>query len=386
MMRTDGPIRIAFVLHVMQVAGAEMLVAGIIRRLAPTLDPVVLCLDDLGQLGERMQHEGVPVVVLGRRPGLDWSTSGRLAAELQRRTIEVVHAHQYTPFFYSALAKLRLRRRCHLMFTEHGRHYPDLVSSRRRLANRAVLARMADEVTGVCQFSARQLAVADGFSRRPIEIIENGIDVHDEPRPDDARGLVRARFGLAANQRYIVCVARFHPVKDHAMLLRAFARVAAERHDVELLLAGDGPLRPALEQDVRARGLTSRVRFLGVCDDVPALLRAADVFTLTSVSEAASLTLLEAMEARLPVVVTNVGGNPEIVRSGIDGLLVPRGDAAQTAQALLDLLDAPDMARRMGESGHRRVRERYNLTNTIASYGARYAAAAAELRAHPSCS
>src|SRR5438034_8860360 len=119
----------------MQVAGAEMLVAEIIRRLGPRIDPVIVCLDGVGQLGERMLAEGVPVVSLDRAPGLDWRVARGLAHELDRRRVEVVHAHQYAPFFYTALARLRLRPRVHVMFTEHGRHYPDTVSAKRRLAN-----------------------------------------------------------------------------------------------------------------------------------------------------------------------------------------------------------------------------------------------------------
>ena len=96
------------------------------------------------------------------------------------------------------------------------------------------------------------------------------------------------------------------------------------------------------------------------------------MFALTSVSEAASLTLLEAMASRLPVVVTAVGGNPEIVRDGVEGVLVPRGDAAAAAAALLRLLDDPIAAARMGEAGRARVKERYQLSRTIDAYGRLY--------------
>ncbi len=150
------------------------------------------------------------------------------------------------------------------------------------------------------------------------------------------------------NACYLACVARFHPVKDHATLLRAFAAVAAARDNVDLLLVGDGPLRGELERLTRQLGIQSRVRFLGVRSDVPDLLRAVDLFTLTSVSEAASLTLLEAMASFLPVVVTAVGGNPEIVRHEKEGLLVPRADAPATAAALLRLLGDPVTAGRHG--------------------------------------
>jgi L-malate glycosyltransferase len=367
--RTAGssPLRVAFVMHVMQVAGAEVLVAETIRRLAGRIEPVVLCLDGVGTLGERLLAEGVPVVSLGRRPGRDWRLVWRLARELRDRRISVVHAHQYTPFFYAALARIVSGRSVKVILTEHGRHFPDIVSPVRRAVNRLALDHLADAVNACCSFSSQALAHVDGFSGRRIEVIENGIEVERYGTALD-RVALRHALGLESERRYVITVARFHPVKDHSTLLRAFASVVEARPDVELLLVGDGQLRGHLEQQVSALGLEKRVRFLGVRSDVPSLLQAADVFAMTSMSEAASLTVLEAMASRLPVVVTAVGGNPEMVRQGIDGLLVARGDAAGTAAALLQLLNNPTIAANMGAAGRARVDERYRLSCTIENY------------------
>src|SRR5260370_40260790 len=121
--------------------------------------------------------------------------------------------------------------------------------------------------------------------------------------------------------------------------MRAFAAVAAARAEGALLLGGDGPLRGELQEQARGLGIADRVRFLGIRRDVPQLLQAADVFTLTSLSEAASLTILEAMASRLPVVVTAVRGNAEMGRHGMGGLLVRRGNDAAAPAALLHGLD-----------------------------------------------
>jgi L-malate glycosyltransferase len=266
-----------------------------------------------------------------------------------------------------------------VIFTEHGRHYPDIVSRKRRFANRLVLSRLADEITAVSRFSARSLADIDGFGGRAIQTIDNGIEAARYLESRDRHAL-RRRLGLDPRRRYVISVARFHPVKDHATLIRAFEQVAAARPDVDLLLAGDGPLRADLERQVAEAGICSRVRFLGVRNDVADLLRAADLFVLTSRSEAASITLLEAMASSLPLVVTAVGGNPEIVRDGVEGVLVPRGDAAAAARALGRLLDDPCAAREMGMAGRARVIERFTLEATVNQYHHRYVAAAQQLR------
>jgi glycosyltransferase involved in cell wall biosynthesis len=364
----DRRVRVSFVVHVMQVAGAEMLVAETIRRLHGQILPTVFCLDAVGPLGERLRTEGLAdVVCLGRRPGRDWRVAWRMARELRDRGIEVIHAHQYTPFFYAALARVLAGGMPRLILTEHGRHYPDVVSPRRRMLNRLVLDRLAHAVNAVCGFSAASLTRMDGFSAERIEVIENGIDLARYNPAADRPGL-RRRLGLDPARRYVANVARCHPVKDQAMLLNAFAQVAGTCPDVDLLIVGDGPLRPDLERLAGRLGLAGRVLFLGVRSDVPDILQAADVFALTSVSEAASLTLLEAMASGLPVVVTAVGGNPEIVREGHEGLLVPRGDAPAAATALLRLLDGPAAAAALGAAGRARVAERYRLDQTIAAY------------------
>jgi glycosyltransferase involved in cell wall biosynthesis len=364
---TPGAIRIAFVMHVMQVAGAEVLVAETIRALGNRLDPVIFCLDAIGPLGEALQSQGVPVVSFGRRPGYDWRVAWQMARELRRRRIQVIHAHQYTPFFYSALARVLAGGRPRLIFTEHGRHYPDVVRPVRRHVNRWLLSHLVTQTNAVCAFSATALREVDGFSGVQVGVIENGIQLDRYAGHLDST-LARQRVGVPADRRYIVNVARLHPVKDQATLIDGFRVVAPAHPDVDLLLAGDGPLRAELEQRVRQLNLGDRVHFLGVRDDVPSVLAAADVFCLTSVSEAASLTLLEAMGSGLPVVVTNVGGNPEIVRDSVEGLLVPRGDANAVGRALLQILDDPGLAARLGAAGAERVRQLYRLDRTIERY------------------
>lgn len=366
-MHTSAKLRVGFVLHVMQVAGAEVLVAEIIRQLRDLMEPTIFCLDAIGSLGETLLGEGVAVVCLNRKPGRDWGVGKRLAAVAKEKQIQVMHAHQYTPFFYSALAKAWGGANYKLILTEHGRHFPDVVSSKRKLANRWLLSRYLDAINACCQFSATALANNDGFTRLPIEVIENGIEWKRYQSHTDKTSL-RAKLGLDANRKYVACVARFHPIKDHTSLLQGFAQLAKQRTDVDLLLIGDGPRREELHTLVQQLGIQDRVQFLGVRSDVADLLQAVDVFALTSLCEAASLTLLEAMAAGLPVVVTDVGGNPEIVRQEKEGLLVPRQDAAAIGYALSRILSDSSLANRMGQAGKQRVKETYTLERTIERY------------------
>ncbi|WP_145122972.1 glycosyltransferase [Rosistilla oblonga] len=382
--RRATPIRVGFVMHVMQVAGAEVLVKQIIERLEDQIEPTVFCLDALGELGQQLRDAGVPVVVLDRRPGLDRNVPRRLAAEVRNRGIDLLHAHQYTPFFYSALARLLHRAPVKILFTEHGRHYPDIVSPKRRWANRLLLQRYADVTTACCDFSTRALQQIEGFSAAVTLV--NGVDLGQlPPRGDQAsQADLRRRLGLDLDRPYAACIARFHPVKDHAMLIRGWQLVHQQRPDARLLLVGDGPERESIESLVQQLARTSSpscpasqtfpdsIEFWGIRSDVADILRAVDLFTLTSVSEAASLTLLEAMASQCPAVVTDVGGNGEHVSEGVEGFLVPRGDHESLANRCGELFDNPKQTQAMGAAARARVIEKFDLQQTIAAYHRHY--------------
>lgn len=361
------PIRVGFVVHVMQVAGAEVLVKETIRRLGSLIIPTIFCLDKVGQLGEEHLANGGELVCFHRPPRRDLKLAWRFAREYRQRRLDVVHAHQYTPFFYAALAKTLTRHRPKLILTEHGRHYPDTVSPLRRAANRIVLDRLADAVNGCCEFSARALRDVDGFSGRRIEVIQNGIEVRRYGPANDP-GLQKQKLGLDPRRRYIAHIARHHRVKDQPTLLRGFAAMAADCPDVDLLMIGDGPLRGELEALALSLGVERRIHFLGIRLDIPELLKAADVFVLTSVSEAASLTLMESMATGVPVVVTNVGGNPEIIRHEREGLLIERSDWQGCAAALRRLFQDAKLAKRLGLAGQIRAAAHFRLEQTIDSY------------------
>ncbi len=365
-------IHVGFVIHVMQVAGAEVLTKQIIETLQGKIQATIFCLDAIGQLGEELQAAGVPVVVLGRESGIDRKLPGRLAKEIRDRKIDILHAHQYTPYFYSAMARLVGAWKTKIIFTEHGRHYPDIVSWKRRLGNKWFLSRLCSIATACCRFSAKALETKDGFAN--VLTIPNGVDSSKLPaRATEAdRSKLRSKLGLLGDLSYVACIARFHPVKDHSTLIRGWSIVAESFSNAKLLLVGDGPERNAIERLVDELGVRESVEFWGIRSDVGRILQAVDVFTLTSVSEASSLTLLEAMASECPVVVTDVGGNGEHVTEGVEGYLVDRGDHRALAERLMQLIDNEPLRIDMGKKARQRVLDQFELRTTIAAFDKLY--------------
>jgi len=277
-----------------------------------------------------------------------------------------VHAHQYTPFFYSLFARL-FQRKPAVLFTEHGRHFPDYPRPKRKVANRLLLERR-DRVVGVGQAVRRALIHNEGIPARRVGVIYNGINTPENGDSGQDRDALRRELGFARGDFVILLVARLDYLKDHATAVKMMRRVIAERPGARLVLVGDGPERGAVQQLVEMNQLGAYVRFLGLRKDVARLLKASDLFLLTSISEGIPLTIIEAMAAGLPVVATRVGGVAEVVAEGQTGLLAPSGDDTVLAAQVLHLADDPDLCRRMGRLGQERARTVFSESQMHARY------------------
>jgi len=278
----------------------------------------------------------------------------------------VVHCHQYSPFVYGCVA--RLLRPARLLFTEHGRLADAPPSAKRHRANQ-VLRHLPDRVFTVSADLKRHL-VTEGFRAEQVEVIYNGIDIGPAPA-EAARVEARRALGLPDEAFVAVTVGRLDPVKDYPGLVHAFASVVSQSPGACLVIIGDGPERDAITRAIADRRLEDAVVLAGHREDVRRLLAAGDVFVNSSEFEGVSLTILEGMAARLPVVATRVGGTPEIVGAGA-GVLVPARDPAALATALLGLARDAGMRHRLGAEARRAVEERFSLDRMIRQYLAVY--------------
>ena len=364
----SGKPTICHLLHSLNVGGAEVLAARLGRRFAGDHRVIFACLDELGSLGQELREEGYLVHVLSRKPGLDWRCTARLGALLRRERVDVIHAHQYTPFFYALTARL-LHRRAAILFLEHGRHQPDYPRPKRMIANRLLLERR-DRVVAVGNAVRQALIDYEGIPESRVGVIYNGTS--PAAYTVSARAGVRAELGLADDAFVLIQVARLDPIKDHATALRAFAQFAEARPDSRLLLVGDGPERPNIEKLLEQLNLRGKVQLLGTRSDVARLLSCADVFLLTSISEGIPLTLIEAMAAGLPVVATRVGGVSEVVEDGETGFLVESGNADGIAAALSTLAMECARGLRMGQQGRVRSETIFSEREMVSSYGRLY--------------
>lgn len=218
-----------------------------------------------------------------------------------------------------------------------------------------------------------QEALAAGISAERLTSIPNGVDLAAWGQPGEP-----ASLPWGPDAEAVLYVGRLAPQKRVDVLLEAAAQLAAQRPNFRLALAGEGPLREALEAQVDDLGLRDRVAFLGVCEDVASLHRAATAFVLPSEGEGMPNVLLEALAAGTPSVATEVAGTREVARHEQEALLVPPNDPRALAQALDRLLGDADLRQRLRAGGQARVAAHYDVDQAAASYAATLRAAAAD--------
>ena len=208
----------------------------------------------------------------------------------------------------------------------------------------------------------RAVQKIEGYPSHFNRVIHNGEDLQRfSPGLED----LRKKLDLSRGTCVITCVGLLSPIKDHLSQLAAMEQVLRQQQDCCLLIVGDGPEREALQQ--QARPLGDRVRFLGFQEHIPSILRASDIFLQTSLSEGFSNAILQAMACALPVVVTAVGGNPELVDDHCS-ILVPPGDVGAIADALIQLVEDRPLRRKIGRAGRQRTEAHFSLQAMVDNY------------------
>ena len=355
------------VVHSLEVGGTEVLVAQFARHLSDRFRMVVACLDRLGPLGEDLRREGFEVRVIGRNMGIDWRCGRKLSQFLREFDVDLIHAHQYTPFFQGLVSRF-FYRRPPVLFTEHGRHHPDVPSCKRAIANRLLIQRR-DRVIAVGDAVKQALITNENIGGDRICVVYNGVDLSPYAAGAQVdRAGARRELQLDDDAFVVAQVARLNRLKDHATAIRVARRLKDSHIKVRLLIVGNGEERPTIESLVREHDLGREVRMLGTRNDVPRILSAADAFLLTSISEGIPLTIIEAMAAGLPVVSTRVGGVAEVVTDGVTGLMTNAGDDSSLANHLHRLANSAGLRGRFGDAGRERAFENFSEVTMHAAY------------------
>ena len=380
-------------------AGARIRVLRVIARLnvgGPALHAVLLTerLDPVryqsrlvaGRIGEaegdyldlrgRAPEGLVHVPALGRdvRGSRDWGAFWSLVRLIREFRPHIVHTHTAKAGALGRLAAWVCRVPV-VVHTYHGHVFDGYFSpakTRLVVAAERLLARRAHALVAVTE-RVRRDVLARGIGREDtVVVVPLGLDLEALVAAPGRRGELRRELGIGAGTPLVGIVARLAAVKAHETFLEAARAIAHARPDATFLVVGDGERRAALEALAAGLGLGARVRFLGWRADLDRLYADLDVVVLTSKNEGSPVALIEAMAAGRPVVSTRAGGVEDVVTDGETGLLVPVGDSAAVARAILTLLDDPARAARLGTAARAAAVARFGSGRLVGDIDALY--------------
>lgn len=368
-----SPRTVLHVIPTLNVGGAEkqlaLLLAGLDRARFRSL---VACTTAAGPLAAEIAASGVPVRVLGKRrrvdPGLVW----RLGRWMRDLRPDLVHTWMFTANTWGRLAAVLGRVRAPLVASERC---VDLWKGSLHRGIDRLLALATRRILANSEAVARFLSERERIAPERIRVIHNGLDPRQaellRPRPAAEVDDMRRDLGLPPGALVLGDVSRID-AKNGLLTWVSVVERLSSRHPALAGVHAGGAVLPAerayarrVEEEVRRRGLGSRVRLLGLRRDLERVLPAFDLFLHTSAMEGFPNSVMEAMAAGLPVVATAAGGTPELVLEGETGFLAPVGDVERLAERASALLADPERRRRMGEAGARRVRHTFSLPRMV---------------------
>lgn len=318
--------------------------------------PVVCCMKEKGEVGEAIERDGTPVIVLNRMQGHTFDI--RLVQELRRlmraRRVTILRTHQFHANLYGRIVAISagvpiLIPSFHNTYARRKRH--------RSLLN-WMLARWTDRLITVSDAVKQDLIRYDHLPEEKIKVIHNGCDIDRFMNPSVQEDL-RAAWKIPPGAPVIGTVGRLAKEKGQALLIEAVSLLRSDFPDLHLLLVGEGPEREALEKEAARRGVGNRVIFTGFQREIPALLSLMDLFVFPSLNEGFSNALLEAMAAGKPVIASDIIENAEILPSEKFGLRVPPNDVTALAQQIAFLLKHRSEAAAMGSRAQARVASQF---------------------------
>lgn len=350
------------VLHVLDSLGLGGLEKGVVtltNNTSPDIRHTIICLRTSGPSAEKLPSN-VDVIAMHKPSGNSFSFLRRLAEGIRRLNPDVVHTRNW-----GGMDGIIAARMAGVKNIVHGEHGWDLSDPQGLSKKRKLIRRVLN--LGICEYVSVSQRIQSWLETevkvvRPVNQIYNGVDT-EMYRPNGDKRFLKKELGLSDDSNLIGIVARLDPIKDHSTLIKSFLLIADKYPKVHLVIVGDGSERQKL---VDLGG--ERIHFLGDRRDVPDIMGGLDIFVLPSINEGISNTILEAMSCGVPTVCSNVGGNPELVRNNIDGILFPSSDIDALSAALMRYLDAPDLRSQHGLCARNRVLENFSIESMVTQY------------------
>ncbi|MEP7370708.1 MAG: TIGR03088 family PEP-CTERM/XrtA system glycosyltransferase [Nitrosospira sp.] len=371
---TTQPPLIVHVIHHLGVGGLENGLVNLINHIPPErYRHAIVCLKGYTDFRQRIVRENVEIVALNKREGNDFSLYLNLFKTLRRLKPDIIHTRNLSAMEGQIIAAVAgVRARVH---GEHGRDIFDL-HGRNRKYNllRKAIRPFVDHFIAVSRDLESWLVDTVGVTPDRINQIYNGVDsLRFHPRNGKDKGFRAGPQGFFSDNTFVIgSVGRMVDIKNYPSLIQAFLMLLKEepaaRDQFRILVVGEGTARRECIDILRAAGVEDLAWFPGERADIPELMRVMDLFVLPSLGEGISNTILEAMSTGLPVIATSVGGNVELVKEGLTGMLVPPGVPAALTEVMLKYYRDPDLIVQHGKAARRQIDASFSMEAMTQGY------------------
>jgi len=374
---TIQPPLIVHIIYRLGIGGLENGLVNLINQLPPdAYRHAIVCLKDSTDFKERLIRNDVVIYQLNKKEGQDWGSFIQLYKLLKQLKPTIVHTRNLATIEYQVPAWLAgVKHRVH---GEHGWDVFDPDGSNIKYQwVRRLIKPLIQRFIPLSKHLESYLTEKIQVSPEKVTRICNGVDTRVFfPLTENKAPLADCPFSFGQDEVVIGTVGRMHGVKDQLTLVKAFIWICQRnpelKHKLKLLIAGDGPLKAQAINLLEENQLTDYAWLPGERKDVAEIMRRLDIFVLPSVAEGISNTILEAMATGLPVIATNVGGNPELVINGETGSLVAVGDIVSMAEKILAYANSAEKRQQHGQNAHQRVLQEFSLTAMVERYKAVY--------------
>lgn len=356
-----APLKVMHVIEDLEKGGAERVLINLVSGLPVQLfQPMVCCLTKKGRMAAELEERGMRVVALHKKPGVDVGLLWRLQKLLRTQQTDILHTHVFTANLWGRLAGILAQ--VPVLITHEHSTFTIADQTRQRIEQQ--LARKTTQIISVSEQLRRRLVETSGLPDDKVITIHNGlrlpITVNEATRME-----LQREFELDRFNPLIGSIGRQEVRKNYPLLLEAMPNILEHYPQAGLLLIGEGPETPQLKRLVQTKGLAGNVVFAGHRQEVYEFLSFMSVFCLPSQTEGISMAILEAMAAKVPVVATRVGGNPEIIADNRYGVLVPANDRHALTTALLETLNDREAACTRAQAGQKFVLENFSEQQMI---------------------
>jgi len=358
-------IKILQVIHGMHYGGAENVVFNIIKKInTDKFDVSICCVNFIGDIGEVLNEEGFKIHVLESGIGVV-NTLNAVKDIIFTNNIDVVHTHGI-PAFLAVAPLCVFQKNIKWMHTYHFGNYPHI--AKKYLYAQKILSRFAKQLVAVSESQKRAVLKYLSVKENKLTVVFNGVSNNPCLGNQEERDSYRSEFGYTNDDFVVASIVVLGKQKGITYLIQSVDAIVKKNSNVKILIVGGGPLEEELKDQASKLAFSESIKFTGWRKDISEIMNAIDLFVLPSLWEGLPMVLLEAMSSRLPVVVTDIADNANVVNNGEAGILVPPKDPDALADSILKVANDESYAKQLADNAYHRYNSQYAVEKMISNY------------------